>query len=157
MTETSDEKRERLLQLQPLTLAVCELIKECRPDLYQDGDDATEIMDAVDRAWKPGITAEEVYDEVVPQLEEYKQAPCLGVDLTMANIRKIEALTKDIERVIDEKPVGHVLVALAMVVRDALRNFKGDEFWVMLWRFSGEVANFNFTSWRKNSPPSPSH
>src|SRR5215475_4137817 len=105
MTETSDEKRERLLQLQPLTLAVCELIKKRRPDLYQDGDDATEIMDAVDSAWKPGITAEEVYDEVVPQLEEYKQAPCLGVDLTMANLKEIEALRNDIKRVTNHKPI----------------------------------------------------
>jgi len=75
MTETSDEKRERLLQLQPLTLAVCELIKKRRPDLYQDGDDATEIMDAVDRAWKRGITAEEVYDAIISELEARAAKP----------------------------------------------------------------------------------
>jgi hypothetical protein len=153
MTEMSDEKLERLRQMDPTMWEVCDLIKKRRPDLYPSDGDVSHIMGMIDRAWSPGMSEEEVFAEVEAQLDGAR-IPIFGVELTLDNQEKIDALMKDIQRMVCGKPRGHVLAALAGSVTNVLSCFEGDEFTVMLFRFASEVANFNFKSWRKDSPQS---
>src|SRR5262249_38108614 len=150
MTEMSDEKLERLRQMDPTMWEVCDLIKKRRPDLYPSDGDVSHIMGMIDRAWSPGVTEEEVFAKIMPLLEAHRQPLCFGVELTLANLEQIRAITEDIDRVIIEKPGDIVCVSLAVVVANVLGRFEGDEFTVMLFRFASEVANFNFKSWRKD-------
>jgi hypothetical protein len=66
--EKRQERLDRLRQMQSTMWEVCDLIDKRRPDLYPADDDISGIMGAIDRAWKPGMTAEEVFAAVVPNL-----------------------------------------------------------------------------------------